>query len=76
MSLAKFRLVLPVEPPVREDKELDVTISAISPRGGMANVNGFVIFVPGTKPGDKVHVRISKVTARHATARTVEADKS
>lgn len=78
MSLVKFRLVLPVEPPVKEDEELDVTITDISHRGdsGIAKVNGFVIFVPGARPGDKVHVRISKVTARHATARAVEADES
>ncbi len=76
--MRKFKLVLPIEPPVKEDEELDVTITDISPRGnsGIAKVNGFTILVPGARPGDKVHVRIRKISARHATARAIERDSN
>ncbi len=53
--------------PVKEGEELDVTIEAIAAKGdGIAKKQGFVIFVPGTKVGDNVKIRISKVLQKVA----------
>ena len=38
---------------------------------GIARVQGFVVFVPGTSPGDEVKVRITVVRRRFATAEVV-----
>ena len=38
---------------------------------GIARVQGFVVFVPGTNPGDEVKVRITAVRRRFATAEVV-----
>jgi predicted RNA-binding protein with TRAM domain len=47
-----------------------VTIEAISNRGdsGVAKIEGFVIFVPGTKVDEKVKIKITKVGNGYATA--------
>ena len=46
-----------------------MTIEAISNRGdsGVAKIEGFVIFVPGTKVDDKIKVKITKVGNGYAT---------
>ena len=56
--------------PVRVGEEYDVKIESLSKRGdsGVARVQGLVIFVTGTKVGDEVKVRISKVGRGYATA--------
>ncbi|MFQ6064702.1 MAG: TRAM domain-containing protein, partial [Candidatus Bathyarchaeia archaeon] len=38
---------------------------------GIAKIQNFVIFVPGTKVGDKVKIRITRVSSRYATAEKV-----
>ncbi len=38
---------------------------------GIARVQGFVVFVPSTNPGDEVKVRITAVRQRFATAEVV-----
>ncbi len=49
-------------PPIRIGDEMDVTIESVGEKGdGLAKVKGFVIFVPNTKKGDNVKVRITKV---------------
>ncbi|KPV65298.1 MAG: translation initiation factor IF-2 subunit beta [Candidatus Bathyarchaeota archaeon BA1] len=56
-------------PPVREGEEREITIQDTSRRGeGIARVEGFVIFVPGAKIGDRVKIRITRVAPRFATA--------
>ena len=40
-------------------------------REGVARIDGLVVFVPGTKPGDKVRVRITKRMPRFAAAEVV-----
>jgi len=56
-------------PPVREGEEREVTIQDTSRRGeGIARVEGFVIFVPETKVGDRVKIRITRVGPRYAAA--------
>ena len=49
-------------PPVKVGEELDVTIEAVGEKGdGIAKKNGFVLFVPGVKEGQQVHIRVTKV---------------
>jgi len=48
--------------PVKVGDELTLKIEAVGEKGdGIAKVKGFVIFVPGTKAGDEVKVKITKV---------------
>jgi len=55
--------------PVEEGKTYEVEIAELSRRGeGIARVQGFVVFVAGTQPGDKVTVKITKVGNRFAVA--------
>ncbi len=50
------------QPPVRQGEELDVLIEAVGEKGdGIARKEGFVLFVPKTKQGQKVRVRITRV---------------
>src|SRR5439155_3143889 len=60
---------------------LDVKIESMSKRGdsGVARVQGLVIFVAGTKVGDSVKIKITKVGRGYATAEVagqVEAGKT
>ena len=51
---------------------MDVTIESVGRRGdGIARVNNFVIFIPGTNSGDKVKVRITGVRNSFATGEVV-----
>ncbi len=48
--------------PVKVGDELDVKIEAVGEKGdGIAKEKGFVLFVPGTKEGDEVRIRVTKV---------------
>ena len=48
--------------PVNVGDELDVTIEAVGEKGdGIAKKNGFVLFIPNTKQGERIRIRISKV---------------
>ncbi|RLG70839.1 MAG: deoxyribonuclease [Methanobacteriota archaeon] len=59
--------------PVDEGGEYDVEIVDVSRRGdGVAKIDGFVIFVPGTRRGDKVRIRINRINPRFATAEVVK----
>lgn len=59
--------------PVEEGKEYELDIKEVSRRGdGVARVEGFVIFVPQTKPGDHVKVKINSVGPRFATADVIQ----
>jgi len=58
--------------PVEVGKEYEVDIQELSRRGeGIARIQGFVIFVPNTKPGDHVRIKVTQVGNRFATAETV-----
>ncbi len=51
--------------PVNVGDVYDVKIEDVGREGdGIARVEGFVVFVPNTKKGDNVRVRISKVSRR------------
>jgi len=53
--------------PVEEGKIYEVKIEDIGREGdGVARVENFVIFVPGTKVGDTVKVKITRVMRRMA----------
>lgn len=59
--------------PVEVGKEYNVTISDISRRGeGIAKIDGFVIFVPGTKQGQAVRIKVVQVGERYASGQVVE----
>ncbi len=64
-------------PPVKVGDELNVTIEAVAEKGdGLAKKDGFVIFVPGTKQGDSVRIRVTKVLRRVGFAEKIgEASK-
>ncbi|MFP3240276.1 MAG: TRAM domain-containing protein [Caldivirga sp.] len=48
---------------------VDVEVTEVSKRGdGVAKIRGFIIFVPNTKPGDKVKVKITRVGPSFAVA--------
>jgi predicted RNA-binding protein with TRAM domain len=59
--------------PVELNKEYELDIKEVSRRGdGVARVEGFVVFVPETKPGDHVKVKINSVGPRFATGEVVK----
>jgi len=59
--------------PVEVGKEYNVTISDTSRRGeGIAKVEGFIVFVPGTKVGQNVRVKVTQVSERFASGQVVE----
>jgi predicted RNA-binding protein with TRAM domain len=61
--------------PVEVGKEYNVTISDTSRRGeGIAKVDGFVVFVPGTKQGQNVRIKVTQVTERFASGQVVSSD--
>jgi len=53
--------------PVKVGDVLEVTIEGSASRGdGIAKKDGFVIFVKGAKPGDKLTVKVTDVRTRFA----------
>ena len=58
--------------PVEIGKEYDVEIQETSRRGeGITKIEGLVIFVPKTKPGDKVRIKITNISRRFAEAEVI-----
>jgi predicted RNA-binding protein with TRAM domain len=64
--------------PVKVGEEFEVKIESMSKRGdaGVAKVEGLVIFVAGTKVGDTVKIRITKVGRGYATAEIASQSES
>lgn len=60
--------------PVEMGKEYDVEVTEMSHRGdaGVAKLQGFIIFVPNTKPGDKVKVKITRIGRGFANGEVVK----
>ena len=53
--------------PVNVGEEYDVEISEVGSKGdGIARVKNFVVFVNGTKQGEKAHIKITSVSNRFA----------
>ncbi|MDI6888324.1 MAG: TRAM domain-containing protein [Methanocellales archaeon] len=58
--------------PVTEGETYDVKIEDMAREGdGIARIEGFVIFVPNTKVGDEIKIKINKVMRRFAIAEVV-----
>jgi len=59
--------------PVAVGEEHEVDIVEMSRRGdaGVARIEGLIIFVPGTRPGQHVKIRIVKVGRNYAVARVI-----
>ncbi|UCE30001.1 MAG: TRAM domain-containing protein [Candidatus Bathyarchaeota archaeon] len=56
-------------PPVKRGQEIDVVINDIGSGGdGIARIQNFLIFVPRTKIGDHLKVRITSVGRKFAVA--------
>jgi predicted RNA-binding protein with TRAM domain len=59
--------------PVKVGDELEVEITEVSKRGdGLTRVQGYVIFVPNTKQGDKVKIRIAQIRPSFAVGEPVK----
>jgi predicted RNA-binding protein with TRAM domain len=59
--------------PVELGEELEVEITELSPKGeGIARSQGFVIYVADTKPGDRVRIRVIRITEKAANAQLVK----
>ena len=59
--------------PVEVGKQYDVDITEVSRQGGgIARVQGFVIFVKEGKPGKKVKVQVNRIGNRFAVATIVK----
>jgi predicted RNA-binding protein with TRAM domain len=51
-----------MRPPVDVGDEVDVTIEAVGAKGdGVAKVQGFVLFIPNVKEGERCKVKVTKV---------------
>ncbi|WP_254542990.1 23S rRNA (uridine(2552)-2'-O)-methyltransferase [Halomarina pelagica] len=67
--VAKRRLTAPV----RAGDELDVEVEDVGNEGdGIAKVEGFTVFVPGTEAGESVRVRVEDVKPRFAFATRID----
>jgi predicted RNA-binding protein with TRAM domain len=58
--------------PVKVGDELDVKIEAVGEKGdGIAKKEGFVLFVPNTKEGQEVKIKVTKVLRKVGFAEVV-----
>ena len=58
--------------PVNVGDEVEVNIEAVGDRGdGIAKIKGFVLFIPNTKEGETVKVRITKVLRKVGFAEVI-----
>lgn len=73
-SLSRFRPSRPFvqSSPVKENQELEVVIDDIGSRGdGIAKMEGFLIFGPRSKMGERVKVSIVSMGGKFAVAEKV-----
>jgi predicted RNA-binding protein with TRAM domain len=62
--------------PVEIGREYDVEIHETSRRGeGITRIEGLVVFVPNTKPGDKLRIKVTNIGSRFAEASVIEVRK-
>ena len=58
--------------PVEIGKEYDVEVQETSRRGeGIARIQGLVTFIPNAKPGDRIRIKITRISRRFAEAEIV-----
>jgi predicted RNA-binding protein with TRAM domain len=73
-SQSRFRPSRPFLPtkPVKENQEIEITIDDVGSRGdGIAKIQGYLIFVPRSKIGERVRVRIRSVGEKFAVAERI-----
>lgn len=59
--------------PVELGEELEVDIKELSSKGdGLARVQGLVIHIPNTKPGDHVKIKIIQISDKAANAEKIK----
>ncbi len=59
-------------PPVNQGDVLEVEIEAVGEKGdGIARKDGFVLFIPGVKEGDRVKVKVTRVLRKVGFAEVV-----
>jgi len=59
--------------PVELGEELEAEITELSLKGeGIARNQGFVIYVADAKPGDRVKIKITRITDKAANAQVVK----
>jgi predicted RNA-binding protein with TRAM domain len=60
------------EAPVKVGEEYDVEITETGSRGdGIARIKNFVVFIPNTKKGDKVRIKITEIRGKSAVGEVV-----
>ena len=60
--------------PVEVGKEYDAEIQETSRRGdGIARIEGLVVFIPNTKIGDKLRIKVTNISRRFAEAEVLGA---
>lgn len=58
--------------PVKLGDEVEVTINEVSKRGdGVTRIQGYVVFVPNAKQGDKVKIRITQLRPNYAVGEII-----
>ncbi|WP_429224014.1 TRAM domain-containing protein [Methanobacterium oryzae] len=63
----------PKTAPIEEGEEYDVKIEDVGKEGdGITRIEGFVVFVPNTKAGDEVKVKIVSVRRKFGFAEKIE----
>jgi predicted RNA-binding protein with TRAM domain len=73
-SQSRFRPSRPFLPatPVKENQEVDVVKADVGSRGdGIARIQSYMIFVPRSKIGERVKVRILSVREKFAVAEKI-----
>jgi predicted RNA-binding protein with TRAM domain len=63
--------------PVKVGEEYDVEITETGSKGdGIARIKNFVVFVPGSKKGEKKHIKIKEVRTKFAIGEIIEYPKN
>ena len=63
----------PKTAPIEEGEEYDVKIEDVGKEGdGITRIEGFVVFVPNTKAGEEVRVKIVSVRRKFGFAEKIE----
>jgi predicted RNA-binding protein with TRAM domain len=66
-----------VPKPVKVGEEYDVEITETGSKGdGIARIKNFVVFVPGSKKGDKKHIKIKEVRNKFAVGEISESSET
>ena len=59
--------------PIQKNEELELTIDSVTLEGsGVGRAGGFAIFVPGALTGERVRLRVIKVTSSYAVGKLLD----